>query len=213
MSGAVTSIDTRSAQQGRRLRIRTDERVGRFAILDANGIGDGLAYDLQGGFEWGFGPYLTRVELGLTRYESGKVGATAGSGFSNVSGGYWRIGNEFFLWSPRGFLTGRAFQPGSVQVGWGFQRAEAFCGTGQDCSPGAGAFNNVRLLKRELDLWYHWNTFSRIGLFWNWWDSDNTPVGIQTAVGCKRNTTATVGKGAGRSCDWHTVNLALQVNF
>lgn len=215
MSAAVTSVDSRSLQQGRRFRIRTDERVGRFALLDTGGvttttgIGDGLAYEFQGGFEWGIGPYLSRVELGINRFESGRVGATAGSGFSNVRGGYWRIGHELFVWSPKGLLTGRAFQPGSVQVGWGFQRAEANCGFGQDCSPGTGAVNNVRLLKRELDLWYHWNTFSRIGLFWNWWDADNVPQATQVAVGCSRNT----GVRTGKDCDWHTVNLALQVNF
>jgi len=215
MSAAVTSLDSRSGVQGRRLRIRTDERNGRLTLLDANGIGDGLAHDLQGGFEWGFGPYLIRVELGLTKYQSGKVGATAGSGFSNVTGGYWRIGNEIFLWSPKGLLTGGAYQPGSVQFGWGFQRAEAHCGIGQDCDPGQADYNSIRLLKRELDIWYHWNTFSRIGFFWNWWDADNTPRGttattaIQQNTGCARNNATSRGK----ECDWHSFNLALQVYF
>jgi hypothetical protein len=208
----TSSVDSRSAVMGDRLRIRTDERFGRLTLLDANNIGDGTHHNIQGGVEWGMGPYLTRVELGYSKYASGKVGTTQG-GFMNVRGGFWRIGHEVFLFSPKGLFTGGAYQPGTVQVGWGFERAQMHCGgsglTAKDCYPGTGSVNNIRLLKRELDIWYHWNTFSRIGFFWNWWDADNLTQALQVATDCSSNVSVRTGKG----CDWHSVNLALQVYF
>jgi len=242
LSTTIGSVDSRSAVQGDRLRIRTDERNGRLTLLDANNIGDGIHHNIMGGIEWGMGPYLTRVELGLSKFHSGRVnnpqGIDAGSsGFKNVQGGYWRIGHELFVWSPKGLLTGGAYQPGTVQMGWGFQRAVAHCGgsqlTAQDCDPANKDYNNIRLLKRELDVWYYWNSFSRIGFFWNWWDADNVPrgtaakagvqgvggaddtpakaatTGLQQDLGCAGRLTQRAGKG----CDWHSVNLALQVYF
>jgi hypothetical protein len=213
ISTTINRVDSRSAVQGDRLRIRTDERNGRFVLLDANNIGDGKHHNIQEGIEWGVGPYLIRGEGGFSRYHSGQVGA-AGDGFRGVRGSYWRIGHELFVWGPKGLLTGGAYQPGSVQVGWGFQRAQMNCGeragtSSADCYPGTGAVNNVRLLKRELDLWYHWNSFSRIGFFWNWWDADNVPRDTQITIGCSKNANVSTGK----DCDWHSVNLALQVYF
>lgn len=241
----ISSVDSRSTVAADRLRIRTDERGrGRLTLLDANNIGDGLHHNIQEGIEWGFGPYLIRVEGGVSKYRSGRghatpavagsitglpadpaspqaitaftapVAAVAGTTFRDVSGSYWRIGHELFLWSPKGLLTGGAYQPGSLQFGWGFQRAQMNCGeragtSSADCYPGTGSVNNVRLLKRELDLWYYWNTFSRIGFFWNWWDADNVPRDTQITIGCSKNTNVSTGKG----CDWHSTNLALQVNF
>jgi len=208
ISTTLNRVDSRSAVQGDRLRIRTDERIGRLTLLDANNVGDGKHHNIQGGLEWGVGPYLIRGEAGYSKYHSGQVGA-ASSAVSDVRGSYWRIGNEFFLWSPKGLLTGGAYQPGTVQLGWGFQRAWANCGKFKECDPDQADFNNIRLLKRELDLWYYWNAFSRIGVIWNWWDADNTPRNLQDAVGCVDNANRSVGKG----CDWHSINIALQVYF
>ena len=225
MSASISSIDSRSGVQGDRLRVRTDERNGRLTLLDANNIGDGLTHALQGGIEWRYAFYTARVELGLSKYHSGRVNnpgtvnpaLSGSSGFKNVQGGYWRIGNEFFLWSPKGPLTGGAYQPGTIQFGWGFERANAHCGgsqlTAQDCDPSNADYNNIRLLKRELDLWYYWNTFSRIGFYWNWWDADNTPRNLQANLNCASNTQVATGLTAGKGCDWHSVNLGLQVYF
>jgi hypothetical protein len=211
----INSVDSRSAVLGDRLRIRTDERQGRLVLLDANNIGDGMHHNIQGGVEWGIGPYLIRGEGGYSKYESGQVNATAGTGFSHVRGYYWRIGHELFLFSPKGFLTGGAYQPGTVQVGFGFERAGANCGKAQDCDPGLADFNSLRLLKRELDIWYFWNSFSRIGIFWNWWDADNMPRGTAAATALQQNTDCAKNPNTsrGKECDWHSINIALQVYF
>ncbi len=203
------SVDSRSAVQGRRLRIRTEERgSNRVTLFDANNIGDGTHFRLETGTEWGYGPYLLRAEGGVSKYESGKAG-TANDGFHGVRGGYWRIGHELFLWSPKGLLTGSASTPHSLQLGWSFERSQADCGTGSDCSPGAGAFSRNHLLNRDLELWYFLQRNIRMGIWWWWYHSDNTPTGVQTQVGCKNHNATDPGK----DCSWHTVNLGLQASF
>lgn len=209
----ANSVDSRSAVAGRRLRIMTMERgTNRVTLLNANTIGDGFHHRLETGLEWGYGPYLVRAEGGVSRYASDKISQTAGTsdGFKGVSGGYWRIGHEIFLWSPKGLLTGSSSTPNSVQLGWAFERSQADCGTGSDCSPGTGAFSRNHLIGRELDLWYFITPAMRMGILWWWWDAANTPVGVQTQVGCTKNVNAT---NAGKNCGWHTVNLALTASF
>ena len=217
MTAAISPLDSRSAVQGRSMRIRTDERQNRLSLLNANGIGDGTSHNLMGGIEWGYGPYTAIVEWGVSKYHSGKAGGTLQGGFMNAHGGRFSIAHDVFLWSPKGLFTGGAYQPGTVQFGWQFARAAANCGgsgiTARDCDPSNADFNNIRLLKRELDIWYYWNTFSRIGLFWNWWDADNMPRNLQADLNCSSNTQVATGLTAGKGCDWHSVNLALQVYF
>ena len=209
LSVAVDSVDSRSAVNGDRLRLRTTERNGRLTLFNANNIGDGTHHNIQGGLEWGAGPYLVRGELGVSRYASGKVGK-ADDGFKGVEGSYWRIGHELFVWSPKGLLTGGAYQPGTVQFGWAFARANATCGEhAADCDPDGAAFHRNHLIQRELNLWYYFNAYTRLGLAWNWWDAANVGTTTQVQIGC-RNNNATVG---GKDCDWHSVNFALQSYF
>ncbi len=170
------SVDSRSAVQGRRLRIRTEERgSNRVTLFDANTIGDGTHFRIETGTEWGYGPYLLRAEGGVSKYESGKNG-TASDGFKGVRGGYWRIGHELFLWSPKGLLTGSASTPHSLQLGWAFERSQADCGTGADCSPGTGAFSRNHLINRDLELWYFITPAIRTGIWWWWYDSSKEPL-------------------------------------
>jgi hypothetical protein len=83
------------------------------------------------------------------------------------------------------------------------------CGSGSDCAPGAGSFSKMTLLQRETNLWYTVRAGLRVGLQWNWWDSSNTPLSVQNAVGCSNNTASDVGK----SCDWHTINATVAFNW
>ncbi len=214
------SIDSRSCGQvaacggngqGRRLQIRTMERgTNRVTLWDTGTtIGDGTHHRLETGAEWGYGPYLVRGEGGVSRYASGKFNRGIDC-CRGINGGYWRIGHELFLWSPKGLLTGSASTPHSLQLGWAFERSEADCGVGVDCSPGAGAFHQNHLTNRDLALWYFITPAIRTGIWWWWWNSANTPVGVQTQVGCKKNANAT---DPGKDCTWHTVNLALEASF
>ncbi len=67
----------------------------------------------------------------------------------------------------------------------------------------------MTLLQREMNLWYTVAAGLRVGLQWNWWDSSNTPLSVQNAVGCSSNTASDVGK----SCDWHTLNATVAFNW
>ncbi len=223
------SVDSRSAAQGRRLRILTMERgVGAFGnrvtLLDANTIGDGTHHRLETGAEWGYGPYLVRGEGGVSRFASGKVSATAANptgsdGFKGVSGGYWRIGHELFLWSPKGLLTGSASTPHSLQLGWAFERSQADCGShaagcaGGTVAAGNNDFHRNRLINRDLELWYFITPAIRTGIWWWWYDSANTPRATQVQIGCSKNVNVGLGKAGGKDCSWHTVNLGLQASF
>jgi hypothetical protein len=199
------SVGGTSAPGIRRQRLRTDERLGRFAVFDtgSENIGGGLQTFYQPAILYRVGPYALNVVLPMSRWE-GKDDA-----FRGVRAHGFVIANELYLWSPKGAFTGSATTPGSVLAGWAFSRHNAYCGTGSDCAPGAGAYDSVRLLQRELDLWYTVRAGLRVGVQWNWWDSSNTPLSVQNAVGCSNNTASDVGK----SCDWHTVNATVAFNW
>ncbi len=224
----IDSIDARSAAQGRRLRIMTLEKgTNSVTLLDANNIGSGLHHRIETGLEWGYGPYLIRAEGGVSKFRSGNPTATTTDGFLGIHGGYWRIGHEMFVWSPKGLLTGSASTPHSLQLGWAFERSQADCGRHltQGCSPtttlpGFGTtaaqkadFHRNHLTLRDLSLWYFFTPAIRLGAWWWWWDAANTPRFTQVQIGCTRNTNATLGKAGSKSCTWHTVNLGLQVSF
>ncbi|TAK08243.1 hypothetical protein EPO44_02910 [bacterium] len=214
------SVDSRSAAQGRRLQIMTQERgTLRVTLLDANTIGDGTHHRLETGTEWGYGPYLLRAEGGVSRFASGKVG-TASDGFKGVSGGYWRIGHELFIWSPKGLLTGSASTPHSLQFGWAFERSQADCGSSAaGCAASSPAtagftdFHRNRLINRDLALWYFITPAIRTGIWWWWYDSANTPRATQVQIGCTNNANVGLGKAGGKDCSWHTVNLGLEATF
>ena len=187
----------------RRQRIRTDERLGRFTLIDTGegNIGGGVYYFLQPALLYRIGPYAFNAVLPISRHagEDDGIGAVKAHGLV--------LANELYLFSPKGPFTGSATTPGSVLLGFAFSRYEQECG-GLDCSPGAGSFNQIHVLQRETNLWYTVTAGFRVGLQWNWWDSSNTPVGVQRAVGCSKNPT-----DAGKDCDWHTVNATVAYNW
>ena len=191
----------------RRLRLRADERLGRFTFIDTgnNAIGEGLHYFFQPALLWRVGPYNFNGVLPISRWE-GKD-----DGFRGVKADGFVLANELYLWSPKGPLTGSATTPGSVLLGWAFSRYNMECGTGSDCSPGAGAFSRIHVLQRETNLWYTVRAGFRLGLQWNWWESSNTPVGTQRAIGCTKNRANATDPG--KDCDYHTVNATMAFNW
>ena len=191
----------------RRQRLRTDERIGRFAIIDTGGnntVGGGLHHYLSPGIIYRVGPYTLNALMNWSKWRG------ENDAFRGVSARSWLVAHELYLWSPKGFLTGTFTTPGSVLWGWQFARSEMDCGKGSDCAPGDGAFRQAHLLQREMNLWYTVIAGLRLGLQWNWWESSNTPSGVQTAVNCSKNTNA---GNVGKSCDWHSVNATVAYNW
>ncbi len=207
------SNDSRSTANAARLRLRTSERGRpRVTLFDANNIGDGNHTWHGNSLVWGYGPYNFAAGGTWSRFASGR--SNAGSdGFKGVDGNAWEVAHELFLWSPKGFLTGTPTTPNSLLLGYSFRRADADCGRGGDCSPGTGSFHRNHLTLNEVDLWYFIMPAFRVGLWWNEWESANTPTGTQAQIGCRSNTKSTLGRGAGRDCTWNTVNLGFQTQF
>ena len=191
----------------RRQNIQTDERLGRFTLIDTgnNTIGKGMQYFLQPALLYRVGPYAFNAVLPISRWEG------EDDAFRGVKAHGLVLANELYLFSPKGAFTGSATTPGSVLLGFAFSRYEQDCGDGADCAPGAGSFNKIHVLQRETNLWYTVAAGLRVGLQWNWWDSSNTPVGVQRASGCTSNRSNATNPG--KDCDWHTVNATVAYNW
>ena len=193
---------------GRRLRLRTDDRIGRIATMDANNIRGGDYYALFPGLEWSVGPYTFRTEMARSKYNNESTSNVAFNG-NAVDGFAWSLQNELFLWSPKGFLTGSSRTPNSLLFGWSFKRSDMDCGSGSDCTPGTSTSSTGHLIKREWDIWYFLRPGLSVGMWWNWWSTPNMPTTLQGDVGCTSFGSERVGK----NCDWHSVNAGLRANF
>jgi hypothetical protein len=185
--------------------------------MDIRNIGSGIHHRLEYGFEWGVGPYLFRTANGLSSFEDKARPPTVvqATNHKGVHGQFWSIDHELFLWSPKGFLTGSSTTPHSILMGWGFSRSDASCGRpGCDNST---EFSRNHLTQRELDFWYFIRPGLSVGTWWNWWNAANvkrgttgaTPTFDQEAIGCSKGGQEVRGK----SCEWHTVNLGVRVDF
>ena len=203
---SVNSPSLSWAATTRRLRIRSSDRVGRLDLMDIRNIGSGIHHRFEYGLEWGAGPYVIRAVNGLSSFEDkARLGAGTHKG---VHGQFWSIANELFLWSPKGFLTGSPTTPHSIVMGWNFARADAACGR-PNCD-NSGEFSRNFLTQKELDFWYHIRPGLSVGGWWNWWKAANVTTGDdQEGIGCRqRNQTL-----RGKSCEWHTVNLGVRLDF
>jgi hypothetical protein len=196
-----------------RLRIRSEQRRGRVTLWDANDVGSGPSIYLFPGLRWTIGPYAFFGNYSRNQVES------RSDAYRGVSLTGFQMTNQVFVWSPKGFLTGSAATPGSLQVGWTFQRADGECGKGSTVAcvgTGGGGVSVQRnsVLSRELGLYYYLNQNIKLGLWWMWYDSSNTPQRTQVGVGCAGNiTAANAGDGAGRGCDWHAINLGVYTRW
>ena len=202
---SVNSPSLSWASTTRRLRLRSSDRVGRVDLMDIRNIGSGIHNKFEYGFEWGVGPYLVRTVNGLSSFED-KARLGAGS-HKGVHGQFWSISHELFLWSPKGFLTGSAQTAGSLLMGFNFARADASCGV-PNCANGS-QFSRNYITQREWDLWYWIRPGISVGTWYNWWRAANVLQADQEGIGCKKGGQSVRGE----SCDWHTVNLGLRLDF
>jgi hypothetical protein len=148
------------------------------------------------------GPYQLRVAGGADRYHSDHTAALP----ANTKSFYWKFMNDIMLWSPKGFLTGSSTTPGTLGMGWSFERTWADCGFSGCDQANAGTVSRTVVLVRELDFRYWIRPALSLWATWKWYDSSNTPAATQTAVGCSSNTN--VGN-SGKSCNWHDLVLRL----
>jgi hypothetical protein len=209
------------------LRIRDNGDGGRQTLFRATVNGSGMTHYLMPGFAWTVGPYRFRAVAGWQRYDDDN---------SNVKGRVWLFGHDIFLWSPKGFLTGSASQPGSVLFGTHFERVDASCPP-TSCNNGtnpagfglpttAQQFHRNRILLREWDIWYFLMNRMSIGAALLWYDASNIRQasaltggsGIQSAnnvarnLGCNSSHQDTL-KRPGRGCDWVDFSVTWRYQF
>jgi hypothetical protein len=195
------------------IRVRNAERRGRFELFRPNtgfdqNFGNGYSWVSIPGFRWYIGPYMFRAVYVATKYE-GKD-----DGLRGLKGRGWTLDNQLMLWSPKGWLTGSQTTPNTIMISWGFERGDMECGLGCDASPGAGAFHQNSVINREAALWWWVRPSLGIGMWTHWWTTANTPVNTQVGTGCKSNFAgATGGRGAGRDCDFYSLDTGLRFRF
>jgi hypothetical protein len=196
------------------IRVRNHERRGRLELFrlgtsgTSGNVGDGWGQVFIPGVRWRVGPYMIRAVWFKTEFEG------RNDGLRGVTGSGWNISNQLFVWSPKGLLTGSSSTPHSLLIGWDFERGDMDCGVGCDAAHFAGTFNSNTILNRELGVWYFIRRSFRVGAWWHWYEAKNTPVVTQVATGCKGDIVkANAGKGAGRECDWHSLNLGIQYHW
>ena len=230
------NVDGRALANGcNRYRVQDHGDGGRQTLFDsgANSIGDGLHVAHGPGVVYAVGPYTLRA-MGHWQTSGDGGGAGGGSILGNTRGkkkGHsFLIGHDLYVWSPKGWLTGTATEPGSILTGMHFERVDMSVGcngsTGISCNifaaSAANSTNHLRqfhrnsILLREWDLWYVIAPRLNAGINVLWYNASNlnnsyggaahnlgvcnTPVNAST---CR------VGVGG----DWVDVFLNLRMQF
>jgi hypothetical protein len=193
--------------------LATHEERGSQVLFAFSDVGSGWSYILIPGVKWRVGPYQLRAQYFTSRTEG------RDDDFRGIWGRGFEVSQQVFLWSPKGFFTGSASTPGSLLLGFAFERGDAQCGVpgcseAHFTSAGASNVQRITILNREIGLWYWVRRGLSIGTWWHYWHASNTPVNTQVAVGCKSNiTSAEAGKGSGRGCDWWSANVGMRYDW
>lgn len=140
-------------------RVRTTERQRLRLIEVARDLDPGSTrHYVTPGFGWRIGPNWLRVAGAWNKgkFEDG----------GNVEGWMWRIADELFVWSPKGFLTGSVNTAGSIMLFAGYERdryrasnngLRACSATGDNC--GSAYAINI-----NAGLWYFIQRGLRVGV-------------------------------------------------
>jgi hypothetical protein len=207
-----------------RLRLQDNGDGGRQTLFDTGAnIGAGWTHFLMPGFQWTVGPYRLRAVGGFQRYDGNDstfLGKTVGQNFL--------IGHDLFIWSPKGWLTGSATQPGSILFGTHFERNDVDCNSGGGrnfagvgCgvslnqsfgSPattvvGAPGFNRNTVIVREWDLWYFVANRMSVGVSWLWYKATNLPLAAQYNLGLRSKSKILGNPDNGKGGDWVDINV------
>ena len=130
-------------------------------------------------------------------------------GNSHATG--WEISHQLFVWSPKGFLTGSDRTPGSLLVGWTFERADGYCegeaDAGGSCD-NSNEFQGNYLTLRQLSAFYFLLNRVSAGVVWNWWKANKVTTSTSRDLGCQSKDASSA-----RSCSWHNVMLVFRFEY
>jgi hypothetical protein len=209
--------------------IRDHGDGGRQVLIQTGDLGKGWVFARGAGIRYQVGPNTLR--LAYTKESAADDGGTRARKRSKG----WLIGDDLFLWSPKGFLTGSATAPGSILFGTHFERANLDI----DCSntPGGGRilcsqtgipstgasgtitqYHRNTVLLREWDLWYFIAPRMSVGTNILWYSATNLGNGVGQAgynLGLcdKVNGGNTTNCRPGKGGDWVDVMLNWRYTF
>ncbi|HWO40607.1 MAG TPA: hypothetical protein VNO43_02255 [Candidatus Eisenbacteria bacterium] len=170
--------------------------------LPGSGLGrvKGESQYIPVGFGWTIGPYTLRTLRGWMNHNFAENQQAV-----DAKGRNFLIGHDLFVWSPKGFLTGSATTPGSILLGFHFERNDFSCENGP--GPCAQGVSRNRILVREWDLWYFMTNRTSIGVGVLWYDASNLTPAVQNNLGIRRS--GQTGQGG----DWVDVILNGRFHF
>jgi len=191
-----------------RLRLRDHGPGGRQTLfqfapnLIGSGVGrvKGETQYIPVGLGWTIGPYTLRFLRGWQNHNFADNQEAIDAKARN-----FLIGNDLFIWSPKGFLTGSPTTPGSILLGFHFERNDASCSV-SGCASG-GDFSRTRVLVREWDAWYFMTNRTSVGVAVLWYDASNLTAAVQENLGIRDAGVA------GRGGDWVDVIVGARLSF
>jgi hypothetical protein len=190
-----------------RIRLRDHGDAAAQTLFDTGGdsIGRGWYRYWSPGLSWTVGPYRLRAIYGHINAEDDDD-ATAGANAGRDKKAHnFLIGHDLFIWSPKGFLTGSPTTPGSILLGYSFERNDVSCDT---CTGGHfSQFHRNRVILNQWGLAYFFGPRQSILLNLLWYDASNLPSAAQTNLDI-RNTPV-----AGKGGDWLDGSITLRVSF
>jgi hypothetical protein len=190
-----------------RIRLRDHGDAAAQTLFDTGGdsIGRGWYRYWSPGVSWTVGPYRLRAIYGHINAEDDDD-ATAGANAGRDKKAHnFLIGHDLFIWSPKGFLTGSPTTPGSILLGYSFERNDVSCDT---CTGGHfSQFHRNRVILNQWGLAYFFGPRQSILLNLLWYDASNLPSAAQTNLDI-RNTPV-----AGKGGDWLDGSITLRVSF
>ena len=204
------------------IQIRDNGDGGRQVMVQTPTYGSGLTAFFMPGVAYTVGPYRFRGVLGFQRDWTDSTRNPAG-GFVNGSQGHksgrdFLIAHDLYVWSPKGFLTGSASDPGSILFGNHFERTDVDCGARMACT--GGQFGRQFTTLNEWDLWYVLMNRMSVGAVWMWYHASNLRAGVNQA-GSNLNVfsqrcpsgVGVVGSCAGKSGDWVDFSVTWRYQF
>ena len=202
-------------------RIQDHGDGGRQTLITTGDFGKGWVMAPGVGIVYNVGPNTLRL-AGTKEYAQDQ-GGTRGRKRSRG----WLIGDDLYIWSPKGFLTGSSTTAGSILIGTHFERAEINIdcngSSGIPCSAtGIGGnitqFHRNRVLLREWDLWYFIAPRMSTGINILWYDASNLDnrvgqAGYNLGKCDKINGGATTDCRSGKGGDWVDVMFNWRYTF
>jgi hypothetical protein len=216
---------------------------GRQNLISAGNLGKGWVVVPGAGITYNVGPNTLRLafttEGGSDGIGFGATPGTTAPSRANKRSRGWLIGDDLYVWSPKGFLTGSSTTPGSILVGTHFERAQLnvnctgsgnALGTNPNAAPGsiqcsqtniAGTipqYHRNTVLLREWDLWYVLAPRMNIGVNLLWYNADNLGnqvgqsgynLGLCSKIGGTQTTNCRNGVGG----DWVDVFFNWRYTF